>query len=89
MSTLNFDINNTFQSDLRYCAFKMKQTVEDAKVKDKISAAEVNIIKSKCQKVINWLNLHQNAEKDEFEYQKKELEKVCNPILDPGESVIK
>merc|ERR1719327_167857 len=44
------------KNELESYAFQMKQTVEDDKVKDKIS-------------------------EDEIEYQKKELEKICTPII--------
>jgi len=59
----------------------MKQTVEDDKVKDKISEDEIKQINDKCEESIKWLDANQTAEKDEFEYQKKELEKVCTPII--------
>ncbi|XP_016122138.1 heat shock cognate 71 kDa protein-like, partial [Sinocyclocheilus grahami] len=38
-------------------------------------------ILDKCNEVISWLDKNQTAEKDEFEHQQKELEKVCNPII--------
>lgn len=69
------------KNDLESYAFQMKQTVEDDKVKDKISADEVKTITDKCDDAIKWLDANQTAEKDEFEYQKKELEKVCTPII--------
>ena len=59
----------------------MKQTVEDDKVKDKISADEVDTITKKCEETISWLDGNQTAEKEEFEHQKKELESVCTPII--------
>merc|ERR1711931_24026 len=62
-------------------AFNMKQTVEDEKVKDKISDADKTTILDKCKEVIEWLDSNQTAEKDEFEHQQKELEKVCSPII--------
>lgn len=31
--------------------------------------------------MIHWLDSNQTAEKEEFEYQQKELEKVCMPII--------
>merc|ERR1712177_206933 len=69
------------KNDLESYAFQMKQTVEDDKVKDKISADEVKTITDKCDDAIKWLDANQTAEKDEFEYQKKEPEKVCTPII--------
>jgi L1 cell adhesion molecule like protein len=35
----------------------------------------------KCNEVIRWLDANQQAEKEEFEFQQKELEAVCNPIM--------
>jgi len=62
-------------------AFHMKQTVEDEKVKDKISEEDKTKILEKCNAVIAWLDSNQTAEKDEFEHQQKELEGVCMPII--------
>ena len=41
----------------------MKQTVEDDKVKDKISADEIKTISDKCSETIQWLDANQTAEK--------------------------
>ena len=41
----------------------MKQTVEDDKVKDKISAEEIKTISDKCSETIQWLDSNQTAEK--------------------------
>merc|ERR1719361_170950 len=69
------------KNELESYAFQMKQTVEDDKVKDKISADEVKSIVAACYEAIKWLDANQTAEKYEFELQKKELEKVCTPII--------
>ncbi|VDP73827.1 unnamed protein product [Echinostoma caproni] len=62
-------------------AYSMKQTVEDEKVKDKLSDSDRSTITSKCDETISWLENNQTAEKDEFEHKQKELEKVCAPII--------
>ncbi|TPP63032.1 Major heat shock 70 kDa protein Bbb [Fasciola gigantica] len=62
-------------------AYSMKQTVEDEKVKDKLSDSDRSTISSKCDEVISWLENNQTAEKDEFEHKQKELEKLCAPII--------
>ena len=63
-----------------YC-YNMKQTVEDEKVKDKISEEDKKTILEKCNETITWLDSNQTAEKDEFEHHQKELESVCAPII--------
>lgn len=50
-------------------------------LKDKISVEDKKTILDKCKEIIQWLNTHQTAEKEEFESQLKEAEAVCNPIL--------
>jgi len=62
-------------------AFQMKQTIEDEKLKDKISEADRKKIADKCDEVVKWLDGNQTAEKEEFEHKQKDLEAVCNPII--------
>jgi len=63
-----------------YC-FNMKQTIEDEKLKDKLSEEDRKKIQEKCQETLSWLDANQTAEKEEFEHHQKELESVCNPII--------
>merc|ERR1711981_672874 len=69
------------KNQLESYAFNMKSTVEDDKLKDKLSDEDKEAITKKCSEVISWLDANQTAEKDEFEHQQKELEKVCMPII--------
>ena len=63
-----------------YC-FNMKSTVEDSNYKDKITEADKDTIKSRCDEAIKWLDANQLGEKEEFEDKQKELEEVCRPIM--------
>ncbi|KFB48103.1 AGAP004944-PA-like protein [Anopheles sinensis] len=63
-----------------YC-FNMKSTMEDASIKDKIPDTDKTLILDKCNATIAWLDGNQTAEKEEFEHKQKELEAVCNPIV--------
>lgn len=63
-----------------YC-FNMKSTLEDEKLKDKISEPDKKTVLDKCNETVKWLDSNQLAEKEEFEDRQKELEKVCNPII--------
>jgi L1 cell adhesion molecule like protein len=71
----------TAKNALESYAFNMKSTVEDEKMKDKISDEDKQSILSKCNEVIQWLDQNQTAEKEEFEHQQKDLEKTCMPII--------
>jgi len=63
-----------------YC-FNMKTTLDDEKVKDKISEDDMKKITDKCDEAIKWLDANQLAEVDEFNDKQKEVESVCNPII--------
>merc|ERR1712058_83704 len=63
-----------------YC-FNMKTTIEDEKMKDKISEDEMKSITDKCDEAIKWLDANQLAEVEEYNDKQKEVESVCNPII--------
>merc|ERR1711920_277278 len=69
------------KNELESYAFQMKQTVEDDKMKDKISEDEKKKIADKCDEAIKWLDANQLAEVEEFNEKQKEVEAVCNPII--------
>ncbi|KAM9201945.1 LOW QUALITY PROTEIN: heat shock cognate 71 kDa protein-like [Dugong dugon] len=69
------------KNSLESYAFNMKATVEDEKLQGKINDEDKQKILDKCNKIINWLDKNQTAEKEEFEHQQKELEKVLNPTI--------
>ncbi|XP_029194855.2 heat shock cognate 71 kDa protein-like isoform X2 [Acropora millepora] len=69
------------KNSLESYAYNMKSTVEDDKVKDKISEEDKTAILDKCKEVIEWLEKTDAADKEEYEAKQKELEKVCNPII--------
>lgn len=63
-----------------YC-FNMKQTIEDEKIKDKVSESERQTVLDKCSEAIKWLDANQLADKEEFEHKLKEVEAVCKPVV--------
>ncbi|KAF2358702.1 Heat shock protein 70 family [Trinorchestia longiramus] len=63
-----------------YC-FNMKSTLEDDKIKDKVPEDERKKALDACTETVKWLEDNQLAEKDEFEYKQKEVEKVCAPVI--------
>ena len=69
------------KNSLESYAFSMKSTMEEDKVKDKVSEEDRTKVIDKCKEVIDWLDKNQLAEKPEFEHQQKELEEVCSPII--------
>jgi len=61
--------------------YSMKQTLTDDKIKGKVPEADLSTALSSVEAAIAWLDANQLAEKDEFEDKQKELEAVCNPIV--------
>ncbi|CAH3195294.1 unnamed protein product [Porites evermanni] len=69
------------KNSLESYAYHMKSTVEDDKVKDKISESDRDTIVEKCKEALSWLEENPEASKDEYERKQKELEGVCNPVI--------
>merc|ERR1712073_119093 len=55
-----------------YC-FNVKTTIEDEKMKDKISDDDRKAINDKCDEAIKWLDANQLAEVEEFNEKQKEV----------------
>lgn len=69
------------KNSLESYSFNVKSAVEDQKTVDKISNEDKQAVLEKCKEVLSWLDNNQTAEKEEFEHQQKELEKVSSPVL--------
>ncbi|XP_029477234.2 heat shock 70 kDa protein-like [Oncorhynchus nerka] len=69
------------KNGLESYTFNMKSSVEDPNLAGKINEDDKKKVVEKCNQTISWLENNQMAEKEEFEYQQKELERVCNPIV--------
>merc|ERR1712065_135277 len=63
-----------------YC-YSMKNTLNDEKLKGKVSEEDKSTILSKVEETIKWLDANQDNEKEEYEAKQKELEGICNPIM--------
>ena len=69
------------RNSLESYTFQMKSTIEEPSLKDKLNDNDKQTILKKCNEVLSWIDANQLATKDEFEYQRKELEDVCRPIM--------
>jgi len=61
--------------------FNVKQTIEDEKLKDKISSEDRATIEKTTTELLAWLDANQLGEKEEYEEKQKELEAVVKPIF--------
>jgi len=63
-----------------YC-FNMKSTLDEPTLKDKLSESDRTNILNDVNDTISWLERNQMAELDEFKDKQKDLEALCNPII--------
>merc|ERR1711967_14565 len=69
------------KNGLESYAYNMKNQINDDKFKDAIGEDDKKVIEDKVNEVMSWLDTAEHAEKEEFESMQKELEGVCNPII--------
>jgi len=63
-----------------YC-FQMRNSMEDANLKEKFEAADKQAIEDAVKEALDWLETNQLAEKEEFDAKQKEVEAIANPIM--------
>ena len=61
--------------------FQLKNSLNDEKLAGAIPEAEKSKLNEAISSTTSWLDSNQNAEKEEFEEKRKELEKIALPIL--------
>merc|ERR1712051_295404 len=63
-----------------YC-YSLKNSISSEEVKDKIPADDKKKLEEKVEDTLKWLESNQNAEKEEYEEKRKDLEGVAMPVL--------
>jgi L1 cell adhesion molecule like protein len=63
-----------------YC-FNVRNSINDEKVKGKLSDADKSTIETTVEETLRWLEDHVGSEKEEFEEKQKEVEKVIMPLM--------
>jgi len=72
------DSRNSYENYI----YSMKNTIEDPeKAGSKISEADKKTIKEAIGEAKEWLEHNQQAEKEQYEEQLKELQSICDPII--------
>ena len=64
----------------QYC-YQVRQTIGDAKLKDKFSEDEKKQIETKVDEVLKFVNDNPAASKEEYDAKVKEIEAIFNPIM--------
>jgi len=71
----------TAKNKLEQYAYSLRNTIDDQKVKDKITPGDKEIVDKAIKDVQKWLDDNEHADKDEIDDKQKELEKICMPIM--------
>ena len=69
------------KNSLENYAYSMRNTMNEDKVSQALSAEDKATVEEAVKKTTDWIEGNQLAEKEEFEHKMKELEAVCNPIM--------
>jgi len=69
------------KNGLENYAYNLRNSLNDEKLKDRISEVDKKVIDDKVTEIISWLDHNQSAEKEEFDAKQKELESIANPIM--------
>ena len=70
----------TARNSLESFTLKMKNTMEDDTMKSKMSKQQYEQVISKCKDIIDWVDTHQTAEKEEYLSQQRDIERICARI---------
>jgi len=63
-----------------YC-YSMKNTLSEDTVKSKVNESQLSAAMNAITEALGWLERNQLAEKDEFDDQRKSVEKACQPVV--------
>merc|ERR1711978_550566 len=69
------------KNDLENVAYQMRNTLDDAKFKDLIKEDDKKKVQDAVKETIDWVDANPNAEKEEYEAKKKEIEDIWKPII--------
>ncbi|KAL5233307.1 hypothetical protein ACI65C_000717 [Semiaphis heraclei] len=67
------------KNQLESYVFGVKQALDEAG--DKLTESEKNTCKQECDAVVQWLDNNQLAEKEEYEYKLKDIQKTCSALM--------
>jgi len=69
------------KNHLESYTYSMRNTLNDAKLKEKLEAKDKEAIEKVVNAAVSWMDDHPNAEKEEYETKQKEVEAICTPII--------
>lgn len=67
------------RNSLESYLFSVKQAVDEAG--NKLGSDDKRKVQNECDNCMRWLESNELADKEEFEYKLKEVQKVCGPVM--------
>jgi molecular chaperone DnaK (HSP70) len=62
-------------------AYSIRSSINDERLKDRIDAADKEVIEAAIMATTSWLDENQRAEKGEYDAKQRGLEGICDPIM--------
>jgi L1 cell adhesion molecule like protein len=69
------------RNELENYVYSIKSSLNDEKVKEKLSTDDVETLKTKTDEILSWLDANTDVYKETYVDKKKELESVTGPIM--------
>jgi len=69
------------KNDLENYIYQMKNTIEDPKFKDLIKEDDRKKVEEEIKTLHTWMEQNQNANGEEYDTKRKELEQIWTPII--------
>lgn len=69
------------KNNLEHYVYNLRNTIRDSQIREKASSEDKEKMEKVVKETIDWLDMNQLAEVDEFVDKLKTLEEECNPII--------
>jgi len=69
------------KNDFENFVYQMRNTLDDSKFKDLIKQEDRERVDEAIKEALKWNDEHSNADKDDYDNKKKELEEMWRPII--------
>jgi len=69
------------KNDLENFVYQMRNTLDDAKFKDLLKEEDKKKVDEAVKTCLKWIDEHPQADKDEYDKKRKELEEMWRPII--------
>lgn len=69
------------KNELENLAYTIQSTLNDDKLKDKLDSSDRETVASACKDTIDWLDTHQDEDKETYDTKKSTLEGVWQPVM--------